>query len=71
MIRRALIKRTLWRRVLKKKIPSRRPRISESPDKKGSLSDGFLSGINLEQIRESGDDHDQIKSLFGKTSKNT
>ncbi len=76
MIRRVLVKQSLWRRVLKYKkgdVPVSRSAVigEQSPDKKDSLSDGFLSGIDLEQIRESGDDRDQIKSLFRKPSKNT
>jgi len=71
MIRRVLVKQTLWRRVLNyKKIPGDIPVSEEqSPDNKDSLSGGFLSGIDIEQIRESGDDSDQIKSLFNRPSK--
>ena len=71
MIRRVLVKQTLWRRVLNyKKIPGDIPVSEEqSPDNKDSLSGGFLYGIDLEQIRGSGDDSDQIKSLFNKPSK--
>jgi len=71
MIRRVLVKQTLWRRVLNyKKIPGDIPVSEEqSPDNKDSLSGGFLYGIDIEQIRGSGDDSDQIKSLFSKTSK--
>ena len=73
MIRRFLVKQTLWRRVLNyKKIPGDIPVVSEeqSPDNKDSLSGGFLYGIDIEQIRDSGDS-DQIKSLFSKPSKIT
>jgi hypothetical protein len=73
MIRRVLVKQTLWRRVLNyKKIPGDIPVVSEeqSPDNKDSLSSGFLYGIDIEQIRDSGDS-DQIKSLFSKPSKIT
>ena len=73
MIRRVLVKQTLWRRVLNyKKIPGDIPVVSEeqSPDNKDSLSGGFLYGIDIEQIRDSGDS-DQIKSLFSKPSKIT
>jgi len=73
MIRRVLVKQTLWRRVLNyKKIPGDIPVVSEeqSPDNKDSLSGGFLDGIDIEQIRDSGDS-DQIKSLFSKPSKIT
>ena len=74
MIRRVLVKQTLWRRVLNyKKIPGDIPVVSEeqTPDNKDSLSDGFLYGIDIEQIRDTGDDSDQIKSLFSKPSKIT
>ena len=73
MIRRVLVKQTLWRRVLNyKKIPGDIPVSEEqSPDNKDSLSGGFLYGIDIEQIRGSGDDSDQIKSLFSKPSKIT
>ena len=72
MIRRVLVKQTLWRRVLNyKKIPGDIPVSEEqSPDNKDSLSGGFLYGIDIEQIRDSGDS-DQIKSLFSKPSKIT
>ena len=73
MIRRVLVKQTLWRRVLNyKKIPGDIPVVSEeqSPDNKDSLSGGFLYGIDIEQIRDSGES-DQIKSLFSKPSKIT
>ncbi len=73
MIRRVLVKQTLWRRVLNyKKIPGDIPVVPEeqSPDNKDSLSGGFLDGIDIEQIRDSGDS-DQIKSLFSKPSKIT
>ena len=72
MIRRVLVKQTLWRRVLNyKKIPGDIPVSEEqSPDNKDSLSGGFLDGIDIEQIRDSGDS-DQIKSLFSKPSKIT
>ena len=72
MIRRVLVKQTLWRRVLNyKKIPGD-IQVSEeqSPDNKDSLSSGFLYGIDIEQIRDSGDS-DQIKSFFSKPSKIT
>ena len=73
MIRRVLVKQTLWRRVLNyKKIPGDIPVSEEqSPDNNDSLSGGFLYGIDIEQIRDTGDDSDQIKSLFSKPSKIT
>ncbi len=73
MIRRVLVKQTLGRRILNfKKIPGDTSVAEkQSSDNKDSLSDGFLHGIDIEQIRATGDDSDQIKSLFSKTSKIT
>ena len=73
MIRRVLVKQTLGRRILNLQKISRDTSVAEkqSSDNKDSLSDGFLHGIDIEQIRATGDDSDQIKSLFSKPSKIT
>jgi len=70
MIRRVLVKQTLRRRILNfKKIPRDTAVVEkQSSDNNESLSGGFLYGIDIEQIRATGDDSDQIKSLFSKTS---
>ena len=72
MIRRVLVKQTLRRRILNfKKIPRDTAVVEkQSSDNNESLSGGFLYGIDIEQIRDSGDS-DQIKSLFSKPSKIT
>ena len=72
MIRRVLVKQTLGRRILNfQKIPRDTAVVEkQSSDNKDSLSGGFLYGIDIEQIRDSGDS-DQIKSLFSKPSKIT
>jgi len=73
MIRRVLVKQTLGRRILNfQKIPRDTAVVEkQSSDNKDSLSGGFLYGIDIEQIRATGDNSDQIKSLFSEPSKIT